>query len=277
MLDKVLVSFSGGKTSAYMSHFLKEKWSGKKEIKYVFANTGQEREETLEFVDQCDKYFGLNLIWVEAVVNESGKGTKHKIVNFNSASRNGEPFVEVIKKYGIPNKSYPHCTRELKAAPIKSYADSIGWSDCKMAIGIRADEPSRIGTDPKFIYPLADNFIDKIDVNNFWEKMPFSLQLQEHEGNCSWCWKKSDRKLFMLIKDRPEIFEFPREMEKKYSRAGANAGGEYQRAFFRRGRTTDQLFAEYDVIASTGEIQLRMFDDESSGCTESCEPFTNPN
>lgn len=269
---KILVSFSGGKTSGYMSHLIKERWSDQHELKFVFANTGQEREETLEFVKQCDEHFGLDLIWVEAVVHEDRTGSTHKVVDFDSASRNGEPFEKVIEKYGIPNKSYPHCTRELKANPIRDYSKSIGWNDCVMAIGIRADEPNRIGTDPKFIYPLHDWMIDKIDVNNFWERMPFNLRLMEHQGNCAWCWKKSDRKLMMLIQERSNIFEFPRRMESQYGLSGHNLDGT-RRVFFRGNRSTDDLFKTYEIIASSGEVQLRMFDDENSGCTESCEPF----
>ncbi len=269
---KLLVSFSGGKTSAYMASLIKQRCSDM-ELLYVFANTGQEREETLKFVDDCDKHFGLSVVWVEALVDsEPGKGTRHKVVNFSTASRDGEPFEAVIKKYGIPNKAYPHCTRELKMAPIHSYLKSIGWDDYRTAIGIRADEAWRCGEDPAFVYPLADGFVDKIDVNNFWEKMPFTLNLLEHEGNCSWCWKKSDRKLMMLIKENPSIFDFPRMMEAEHGLRGYNEDGT-KRKFFRRHRSTDNLFAEYDLIASSGEVQLRMFEDENSGCSESCEPF----
>jgi len=272
MSEKILISFSGGKTSAYMAHLIKERWADRN-LKFVFANTGQERPETLNFVRRVDEYFGLGVVWVEAEVHHGKrKGSTHRVVEWENASRKGEPFEEVIKKYGIPNHAYPHCTRELKANPIKSYADSIGWSDCVMAIGIRSDEPRRIGGDPKFIYPLNDWGIDKAHVNDFWESMPFNLNLLEHEGNCSWCWKKSIRKHMMLIETMPHIFEFPRQMESLYGLAGYNVDGN-KRVFFRGNRSTEDLFNEYQVIATTGEVQLRMFNDESGGCSESCEPF----
>lgn len=271
--ENILVSFSGGKTSAYMAQLLKKIWPDKNLV-FVFANTGQEREETLIFVEQVDKYFGLDVVWVEAVVHHNEKkGSTHNVVSFETASRSGEPFEEVIRKYGIPNKSAPHCTRELKANPIKSYARSLGWKDYKTAIGIRFDEPSRVGDSDKFIYPLYERMIDKIDVNNFWERMPFTLKLQEHQGNCSWCWKKSDRKHFMLIQESPEIYDFPKRMEELYAKSGTNKDEDHERTFFRGHRSANDLFREYEIIASNGEIQLRMFDDENSGCSESCEPF----
>src|SRR5208283_2489454 len=123
---KILVSTSGGRSSAKLSWHTKQEWSNLHELAYVFANTGKEREETLIFVDRCDHAWGLGIIWVEAVVNERGTACTHRIVDFNSASRNGEPFEAVIKKYGIPNMNYLHCTRELKANAIRSYMQSIG-------------------------------------------------------------------------------------------------------------------------------------------------------
>lgn len=271
--DKVLVSVSGGATSGYLAATLREKHP-EKEFIFVYANTGQEREETLEFLDKLDKHFKLNLVWVEAVVNKKGVGTSHRIVDFDTADRTGKRFEEVIQKFGIPNTSYPHCTRELKAAPIKTYAASIGWKDCVMAIGIRADESRRVGNDPRFIYPLNDWGVDKTDINIFWEDMPFKLELLEHEGNCSWCWKKSDKKLRMLIRDMPEIFDFPRKMEAQYGLAGSNKDGTH-RKFFRKHRSTDVMFDEAALIASDTQRQPSLFDEDvSGGCGESCEPFT---
>jgi 3'-phosphoadenosine 5'-phosphosulfate sulfotransferase (PAPS reductase)/FAD synthetase len=82
---------------------------------FVFANTGEEDERTLEFVDRCDKEWGLNVVWVEAEVSPTKRvGTSHRIVTFETATRGPSLFERMIEKYGIPNKSAPHCTRELK-------------------------------------------------------------------------------------------------------------------------------------------------------------------
>lgn len=73
---KLQISFSGGETSAYMAQRLIKECNKTHEIITLFANTGEEAEETLEFVDKCDREFGLNVIWLEADVNpELGKGT----------------------------------------------------------------------------------------------------------------------------------------------------------------------------------------------------------
>lgn len=268
---KLLVSFSGGRTSAYMSRLLKECYADKYELLFIFANTGEEHENTLRFVDQCDKAFGLNLVWVEADVQHGQrKGTGFKVVTFETASRAGEPFEQMIRKYGIPNRNFPHCTRELKLRPIYAYADSIGWKrgEFECAVGIRADEPKRV---KKEVYPLVHwHPVDKQDINDWWSEQPFNLDLVERLGNCKWCWKKSDRKHFANIDSNPEFYGFPRRMEQQYPDAGAGYTGE-ARVFFRLGRSTDQLFAAR--LSAEGFRVLPEDEDIDGGCSESCEAF----
>jgi 3'-phosphoadenosine 5'-phosphosulfate sulfotransferase (PAPS reductase)/FAD synthetase len=277
-MDKILISFSGGETSAYMAKTIMDGYKGKSEIVCVFANTGQEREETLIFADRCDKEFGLNLVWLEAVIDPAdGQGTRHRVVDFKTANRNGDVFEAVIQKYGIPNTSYPHCTRELKLQPIGSYLKSIGWKDHYTAIGIRADEIDRVNENHKALrywYPLADARITKAHVKDFWAKQDFGLGLKEHQGNCAWCWKKSDRKIFTLVEESPEIFEFPKRMEALYSKVKAP---DDDRTFWRKKRTTEQMLEEAKkpftkFIESKTYVQNEL--DFGSGCEESCEAYS---
>ena len=78
MKDKLLVSVSGGKTSGYMAEMIKRLYSEKYEILYIFANTGEENEATLQFLDTMDKAFNLDLVWLEAVVHDAGEATSYK-------------------------------------------------------------------------------------------------------------------------------------------------------------------------------------------------------
>lgn len=216
-MPPLLVSFSGGRTSAFMAKFLKERYPNR-EMLFAFANTGKEKEETLIFVDKCDKEFGLNLVWLEADVNkEKGKGTTYKIVDFETASRNGEPFEAVIKKYGLPSKLYRHCTRELKENPISKYAKEILGPNYLIALGIRADEKHRLKTDQKKIYPLAEMNIDETFIRGWWKRQSFDLELKDYEGNCDLCFLKSTRKKLTLISENPNIVDWWNEMELKYS------------------------------------------------------------
>jgi hypothetical protein len=224
MKKKLLVSFSGGETSAYMAQWL---WSNKQDefdMVFVFANTGQENEETLVFVDQCAKHFGFPVYWIEGISNKKvGVGTTSKVVDFHSADREGKVFESFISVYSIPNQANPQCTRELKAVPINHFARKVlGWSKFYTAIGIRSDEADRINSrarDLRLIYPLINkDFIPstKQHVNLFWENQPFRLQLKGYQGNCKWCWKKSLRKLEKIAFEAPEKFDFPIKMEEKY-------------------------------------------------------------
>lgn len=225
MRKKLLVSFSGGETSAFMAQWLWRHKQDEYEMIFVFANTGQENEETLEFVKRCEAYFSFPIVWIEAnVFHGERKGSGHQLTSFDKASRNGEPFEEVIKKYGIPNSTHPHCTREAKQNPIHDYISSIGWEDYYTAIGIRADEADRMAKNykkRKFVYPLISSSMipmSKPKINFWWSQQDFRLELKGYEGNCKWCWKKSDKKLFTIAKENENAFEFPLRMEEKYDR-----------------------------------------------------------
>jgi hypothetical protein len=295
MKEKVLVSFSGGRTSGMMSYLIKTMYNDKYDLKFVFANTGKEDEATLKFVNQCDVEFGLDVVWVEAqVFHGQRKSSGHKVVDFTTASRNGEPFEETIKKYGIPNNKFKNCSRELKKNPIRSYLRSIGWGSCKnykTVIGIRADEPKRINWEnvktQNFWYFLAEHNIKKIDVNNFWSKQKFDLELKSYEGNCDLCYKKSKRKLLTILKNNPARAEWWKNMEVKYESftpgARTNINPPYR--FYRDNESIEDLIEESklpfeEAIDDSKEItnvnSLMNFNidmDEQNECIDSCEPF----
>lgn len=249
-MKNLLVSFSGGETSAFMSQWLKNHYEqlGYENIVFVFANTGLENEQTLEFVERCDKSFNLNVQWVEADVQHGErKGTLHKMTDFQSASRKGDPFEEVIKKYGIPNQSFPHCTRELKQAPIHSFSKQwFNGEKYHTAIGIRKDEVDRMNDKAKemgFIYSLISSKMipaNKAMINFYWRSMPFRLNLKGYQGNCATCWKKSDKKLFQIAKENPKAFDFMTRMEQQhpFDKNGNRV------TFFRKHRSAQDILKE---------------------------------
>jgi len=289
--EKLLISFSGGRTSAYMTWWLLNNMQHKYEMVVVFANTGKEREETLQFVHKCDVEFNFNVVWVEAwIVPENGAGTKHIVTNIKYASRNGQPFEDMIAKYGMPNQNAPHCSRELKNRPIKDYAKSIGWKNYQTALGIRTDEPKRLNWESKqknkFLY-FAELFeVTKSDVNNFWSKQSFDLKLKSYEGNCDLCWKKGLRKLMTIVKDKPELANWWREMDAKYQMFTPQHKEDKLKPpykFYRDNMTIDDIIEEskFEFTPSRDESkdidnykQMAMFDqylDSNNGCVESCE------
>ena len=295
-MEKLLVSFSGGETSAYMAYWL---WNNKQEeydMIFVFANTGQENEETLDFVRKCEIHFKIPIVWVEAkVFKNERKSSSFTVTNYQKASRKGEPFEEVISKYGIPNITTPHCTRELKQNPIKAYSKSIGWVGNYTAIGIRYDELGRMSGNMekmKFYYPLIDMKITKPMVNDFWNSMPFRLELKGYQGNCMACWKKSDNKLYQIAKEKQSCFNFTNKMEQKYGEFIPNSRLKIMKSkgiepnlpvtFFRKNRSSLDIIQESKVDFKEPKDDSVVYEDEKGIPlnldlldNESCDIYSN--
>lgn len=304
-MKRLCISFSGGETSALMTQYIlngpiREEYD---EVAVIFANTGEEREETLEFVKECDDYFGFGTVWIEAVIHHNQrKAPTARVVNFETATRmNAEmgPFEQHIRKHGIPNQKFKDCTRNLKQKPIEAYLrDELGWGkDYDLAIGIRSDEMDRISASQaqrRIIYPLVSHLpTTKKQVNEWWRQQPFRLRLKGYEGNCTWCWKKSRRKQITLLRENPSLFDFPRRMERLYSKVGPEflkdpatrrspLPPDYKRTFFRGNASVEDIEEE---SARRGEDFLPAEDDHTNyeefdpeldvggGCEESCEVF----
>ena len=241
--ENILVAFSGGRTSAFMCYFLKTHMDHLYNLKFVYANTGLEHEKTLEFVDKVDKYLDLNLVWIEAKINqEKMKGTTYKITNYKNATRDNSLFIDLCKKYGLPNQTYIHCTRELKNQPMLNYTKDIFKNKLfRQAVGIRSDEIKRVKISNDFIYPLQNIInISKQDVLDFWKQQPFDLEIEEHYGNCVGCYKKSDKKLKMIADENPHYFDAFIDLENKFSHI-KNQKEEYERKIYRHFRTAEEV------------------------------------
>lgn len=241
MKDLLVCTFSGGRTSAFMAKFIYEsKKYNHFDKAFVFANTGKENEETLKFIDKCSKEWNINIIWLEAKINnKKGKGTNYKIVTYKTASRKGEPFEEMLQSYSMPNNFASNCTRELKVIPINKYIKTLGYKNVFTAMGIRFDERHRKSLNAKeqnIIYPLCDDIkVDSNFIRNWWERQSFDLILKDYQGNCDLCFKKSTRKKLTLIKENKNIANWWLEMENKYS------SNKYPRFDLRTNFTIQQL------------------------------------
>lgn len=216
--DNILCTCSGGRSSLLMAIMLKTRFPNKN-IKFVFDNTSKEAKATYDFIDICDRYFKLGIVYLEAVVNpKMGSGTTYEIVEFKNLKRDGSIFESVIKKYGLPSKMYRHCTREMKENINKKYADKVfGKDNYIKALGIRADEPHRLKPKKNVFYPLAEWGVTKQFVLDWWSRQEFDLMLEEHQGNCDLCFLKSKRKRMTVLKENPEIGYWWLDMELKYA------------------------------------------------------------
>lgn len=219
----VQIAFSGGRTSAYMLHHILEANGGLPDrAKVVFANTGREMPETLDFVQEVSERWAAPVVWVEYRDQKPG----YEVVSHNSASRDGEPFEALIRRRRfLPNQQTRFCTQELKIRPVKRVLVADGWARWTTAVGLRADEHHRIARDDGSIreravrwYPLANAGVSKHDVALFWRNQPFDLRLQNVNGNtalgnCDGCFLKSEASLAMLARDHPERHAWWERME----------------------------------------------------------------
>lgn len=281
MKPRLLICNSGGRTSAHMTNRVLQEKSDEYEITVAFANTGFEHPATLDFVHECDVQLGFNTVWLEAVTHEKkGVRTGWKQVTYETASRHGEPYIEMCQKYGLPNQNYLHCTRELKEIPIHSYLwEERGWAkgEYLTAIGMRIDEPRRIKpkkpdrqTKQNKVYPLAHWWpTTKEDVLDYWDWMPFDLGIPEHCGNCVFCFKKSDAKLIRAYQDNPEFFHAAVAMEQQCASIGPNVVPG-PRKMYRGFRSASDLIMQFN---EAGEGYRPTYGDAPGNCTEECNPF----
>ena len=213
------ISFSGGRTSAYMLYQVLRAHGGSlpSEAIVCFANTGKEDEATLRFVQDCSERWNVPITWLEYKVADE-TADRWRLVDFETASRNGEPFEALIRTRNyLPNPVARFCTVELKVKAIHRFLFSMGWTEWDLMLGIRADEPIRMAKIRNQDYgkheikcaPLGRLGITKTAVGNFWRNQPFDLGLPNNNGvtmhgNCDLCFLKGGAQLLSLIAEKPE-------------------------------------------------------------------------
>ena len=276
------ISFSGGRTSAYMLWRVLQSNGGLPSDAVVcFANTGKEDEATLRFVRDCGEHWGVHINWLEFQQEEP----QFKVVNFYTASRDGEPFEAVIRKRQyLPNPVTRFCTSELKIRTMHKWLranwKALGWDaedmEWDQMIGIRADEQRRVAkirkrghstetTKETMRMPLADANVSLLEIDAFWAKQPFKLELPTYNGrtlagNCDLCFLKPANQVFTLIKEKPERAVWWAKMETLALALASKPDG----AVFRKDRP------HYAAMARFAQDQRDMFDKNEEGIACFC-------
>jgi 3'-phosphoadenosine 5'-phosphosulfate sulfotransferase (PAPS reductase)/FAD synthetase len=182
----------------------------------TFQNTGKEMSQTLDFINECDKRWGLNIVWLEF---RFGNGVE--VVTYETASRDGRPFTEAIEhnKQFLPNQLMRYCTRLMKIDTLRRYLKSIGITEFTSFNGIRYDEPRRWNKiknlDIDVELPLVKWKTTKKDVLDWWKIQDFDLMVNEPYGNCDCCFLKGKGKLSIIAKEKPELFQWWIDAENK--------------------------------------------------------------
>ena len=276
------ISFSGGRTSAYMLWRVLQSNGGLPSDAVVcFANTGKEDEATLRFVQACSERWGVRITWVEYQQD----APNYRVVDFNTASRQGEPFEAIIRKRNyLPNPVTRFCTSELKIRTMHKWLranwESLGWDaldlEWNQMIGIRADEMRRVSkirarghstetTKETMLMPLADAGVTVQDVAAFWAAQPFQLELPTYNGrtlagNCDLCFLKPAQQVQTLIAERPERAVFWVRMEALALALASRPDG----AVFRKDRPN------YAAMLKFSQEQRDMFDPNEEGIACFC-------
>jgi 3'-phosphoadenosine 5'-phosphosulfate sulfotransferase (PAPS reductase)/FAD synthetase len=266
----LVVSFSGGSTSAFMLSKIIEAWEGilPHNIVPVFANTGIEHEKTYDFINDYQIHMGIKIRWVEYVSKRN-----FKEVDYLNSSRNGKPFDDVIfdRQY-LPNPVTRFCTSEMKIKTMDRFVRTIpgfedNYTEC---LGLRFDEPARVSKSKSGKYnrdiecPMYDAKHTLKDVELYWSLSPFRLNIPRLFSNCVGCFLKGAGKLDMIARDNPAHLEwFAKREETSF---GVDANGKEKKGIFRSDRPSYR-----NLIRMAKEQPLLIFPDDDTmpcNCTD---------
>jgi len=255
-----LLSFSGGRTSGFMLREILDTYNNTipEQLYVVFANTGKEMPQTLDFVRDCGEKWNVKIYWLEWHETE-----KFIEVNHNSASRNGEPYDKLIdKRKFLPNPVTRYCTSELKIRVMKDFMMSKGHKKWFNYVGLRYDEPHRVARlnrakqkerwDSEAPLHTAKKSVK--DVASFWEKNDFDLKLPGVKGktplgNCDLCFLKGKNTILNILKNYPEKAQWWMDQEKKQLGTKSKDG-----FLFRHDRP------KYETLLEISKSQLDLFE-----------------
>jgi 3'-phosphoadenosine 5'-phosphosulfate sulfotransferase (PAPS reductase)/FAD synthetase len=267
-----VITVSAGRTSAYLLRRLLDANGGlPRETVVLNCNTGKEEEASIRFIRDIERHWAVPITMLEYRL-----GGNFEVVNFETASRNGEPYEAVIQQRGgvLPNPRARYCSSEMKTRTMHRYLRSLGWVEWETFLGIRADEPRRAAkfrfnphpeTKDEYVrIPLVDAFVTSHEVGEFWRKQPFDLGLpnmngKTMHGNCDLCFLKPAHQVFSLIAEKPERAIW---WAKEESKAEAVAHGDGCR--FRNDR------ASYAEMAQYAAQQTDMFDPDEEAISCLC-------
>lgn len=264
---KNVVSLSGGRTSAYLAHLMKER---DPETEFIFMDTGAEHPKTYEFIRNIFKHWNIKLTYLRVIPNpEMNKPSTYEILSTDRIGPDLTPWKRMLKKYGHPYVGGAFCTDRMKTVPFIKYCDEqFGRGNYTTWLGMRADEPKRTTPKPGIRYLAEISDFEKQDVIEWWQGQPFDLEIQEHLGNCVFCIKKSLQKVALAAKDEPELAA-------KFIQTLQTFDAKQDKIMYRSNTSLEQVIA---LFSDTGRDELasrmtsmRQYD--TGSCSESCEAF----
>ena len=223
-----ILALSGGKDSSALAIYMR----GKVELmEYVFCDTGEELEETYEFISKLQDY-----LCTEITTLKSEKDFRYYVDLYNGV---------------LPDARTRWCTRMLK---LKPYEDFIGDDPVISYVGIRADEPHRkgyISTKPNIqtTFPFVEDNIRIEDVERILREsglgVPRYYDWRSRSG-CYFCFYQQKREWIGLKETHPDLFEKAKAFEKLDPETG-------ERYTWNQGESLDELADRADSILEEHE------------------------
>lgn len=183
----LIVAFSGGKDSICLALELKARGE---EFKLLFTPTGNELPELIDHINYVVELCGVELILPK-----------------------GPSLEQLILKFmALPSNKARWCTRMIKIVPCVAYLKRHPGST--LAVGLRADEESRIGLYGDFAsyrYPLREWGMNEADVLKYIEDRGIKIP---ERTDCALCPYQRIGEWYRLWKLHPEIYEQGIQYEK---------------------------------------------------------------
>lgn len=266
---KQVISFSGGRTSAFMTL---EVLKIHPDAEVIFMDTGAEHPKTYEFIRNFSRHFDVDITCLRVIPNsEMRKASTYEKLSVEQIGPDLEPWRRMLRKYGHPYVGGAFCTDRMKTVPFTKYCNErYGKGNYERWLGIREDEPNRLGNRGPGFHYLADiSDSDKQDVIDWWSVQDFDLGIQEHLGNCVFCIKKSLQKVALATKDEPELaaefWQMIQDEDKKDDKV-----------MYRSGNSLGEVIALFSDISrdklASRMTSMRQYD--AGSCSESCEAFS---
>lgn len=227
-----LINMSGGKDSTAMAlYFLEQKVEN---VKYIFADTGNELQLTLDYLDYLETALDIQITRVRADFTEDFERRKTFIKKNWSSEQvekalpylkpTGNPFLDMCMSRGIfPSPTKRFCTAALKINPIEE--EIITFIDDYDVIyncqGVRADESRKRADLPvENKHGYFPNVINYRPLLNWTAQDCFDIH-KKHKIEPNPLYKNGSKRvgcapcIYSNAQQTKELFSrFPEEMEK---------------------------------------------------------------
>jgi len=214
MKERHLLALSGGKDSAALAVYMREKYPHLP-MEYVFIDSGCELPETEEYLDRIQASLSI------------------KIIRIGGASFNDRRDFEwwlKEKNYYLPSPNKRWCTDVLKLSPYAKWlAEECNEQIVYSYVGLRADEKrERLGyvtANDKLIqkHPFIEDGLAYDDIRSILEDsgigFPAYYSWRSRSG-CYFCFYQTKREWLGLYDNHPDLFWKAEKMEKMDIKTG---------------------------------------------------------